>query len=300
MGKIDSKVAALFKKAYYYNWDDGLRGLGQILSNAHCDLATATMIFWHGRPGYYYNTTDAAGLADYEEDTYKFLQNLEKMILAGKFPSVIGYVVEDTFLPNALGNIPAILAAPVVGAVDYRTVLWPNTNPFQDQILALCQRCDSDDDLIDLAQRGADFRLKILNGYALPLQVAVNYGQVEAVKYFAKNGHDLKAKFNKNPLLFGAVTNGNLSMIEYLIQAGVDPNQKGESGNTALHYIAGSIDTGDDIDDKILAAARCLIANGADPGLRNSQKKTPLDLARDFEDTSYVALLQSIGPHPTT
>jgi ankyrin repeat protein len=213
---------------------------------------------------------------------------------------VIGYAVEEAFLPNVLGNIPAILAAPVVGAVDYRTVLWPNTNPFQDQILALCQRCDSPDALIELARQGADFSLKILNGYAYPLQVAVNYGQVEAVKYFAERGYDLKAKFNKNPLLFGAVTNGHLPMIEFLIQAGVDPNQKGEFGNTALHYIAGSIDTLDERDDKILAAARCLIANGANHGLRNSQKKTPLDLALDFGGTSYFALLQSIDAHPAT
>jgi hypothetical protein len=294
MGKIDSKVAALFKKAYYYNWDDGLPGLKKILASADCDLATATMIFWHGTPDFYYNPKRETDLNEVEKAAFGFLKAIADMILAGKFPLVIGYVVEEAFLPKELGNIPAALARPIEGAADYRTVLWPNTNPFQDQILVLCQRCDSPDALSELARQGADFSLKILNGYAYPLQVAVNYGQVEAVKYFAERGYDLKAKFNKNPLLFGAVSNGHLPMIEFLLHAGVDPNQKSGFGNTALHYIAGSIETLDEVDDKILAAAQCLLANGANHGLRNSQKKTPLDLALELGDTAYIELLQSL------
>jgi Domain of unknown function (DUF4274)/Ankyrin repeats (3 copies) len=293
MSKIEAKVAALFKKAYYYNWDNGLGGLRKIVQDKNCDLATAKMLFWHGVPGYYYNHANPAGFKPYEQEAFDFLQTLAQSILVEKYPVAISYAVEDSFRLADLGNIPAALAEPVLGIGDYQSILWPNKNPFQDQVFALCTQCASVEDMEALALAGADFSRKILNGYVDPIVVAVNYGQVEAVRYLADHGSDLKALMNKAPLLFGAVCNGRPKMVDFLLDRGVDPNQKDAKGNTALHYGI-NVFTADfsNLED-IAAALSVLIARGANKSALNSQKKTPLDLAKKSGNTLYENFLTS-------
>jgi hypothetical protein len=41
MAKSIAKTKTLFKKAFYYNWDNGLTGLEKIVRDSNCDKATA-------------------------------------------------------------------------------------------------------------------------------------------------------------------------------------------------------------------------------------------------------------------
>jgi hypothetical protein len=293
MEKIDSKLAGLFKKAYFYNWDKGLGGLKKLLADQKCDLATAKMIFWHGQPNYYYNYDHAARpMADYEAAAFVFLQALEKDILEGKYAPQISYVVEQAFVPADLGKIPAAMLEPVLGVVDYMQVLYPNRNPFQDEILALVMNCNSVDQMYALAQKGADFSAKILDGYAFPMQVAANHGQVEAIKYFAENGFDLNTKFHKSPMLFEVLANGRLELIQYLVTQDIDLNAKGAGGETVLHYAA-MLNTR--AEPKILEAVAVLLQHGANPQLLNSKKKSAVDSAQQYGKTALLDLYHALS-----
>ena len=295
MQKISSKTQALFKKAYHHNWDNGTRGLQAMLADPNCDRATALMIFWMGSPAYYYNHPDPQAMQPYEVQQFDFLKAVAADLLAGKYPVGISYAVDPALLPAALGQIPAALAEPVQGAMPYLDVLYPNTNPFQDQVLALCQHCPQVADMHALAAQGADFSQKILNGYALPIVVALNYGQVEAVRYFIETGHDLNQKDNKAPLLFNAVLSNNLELVRLLLDHGVDVKAKGQYGRTALHAIANMVGSPDFWDPAIAAIAALLVARGLSPKTLDTSKATPGDMARALGHTACADYLDGLA-----
>src|SRR5690606_10537201 len=108
-----NKTKALFKKAYFYNWDNGLAGLKKIVTSKDCDKATANMIFWHGQPSYFYNHEGI--MQDYEQEQFGFLQELAEKLLTDSYPTIISYEVEEMFCPKELGSIPEVLAQAIVG-----------------------------------------------------------------------------------------------------------------------------------------------------------------------------------------
>ncbi len=280
MQKVSAKTQALFKKAYHHNWDNGTKALQAILKDPNCDRATALMIFWMGSPAYYYNHSTPATMAAYEVQQFEFLKGIAKDLLADKYPVGITYTVDPALLPAELGQIPAALAEPVVGAIPYRDVLYPNSNPFQDEVLALCQHCPQVADMYALAAQGADFSKKILNGYALPIVVALNYGQVEAVRYFIETGHDLNQKDNKNPLLFNAVFAKNLALVQLLVDHGVEVNAKGQYGKTVLHALAEMAGRPEYWNPEMEAIVTLLCSRGLSPLTRNTDKRTASEVAR--------------------
>jgi hypothetical protein len=80
-----SRAAALHQKAAYHNWDDGVRGLSQILRDPACDLGTALMIYWMGVPGFDRAFVTADEAPDWRRPVTKFLRELEERILARDF-----------------------------------------------------------------------------------------------------------------------------------------------------------------------------------------------------------------------
>jgi hypothetical protein len=208
----------LFKKAYYFNWDDGVAGLQKIIEDRHCDLATATMIYWHGRPE-----------GPHGPEMVAFLDGLKARILGGIYPTIVSYAIEPEFLPTTTDSIPARLLEPIVGETEFEDVLWPNNNPFQDEVLALCQHCDDAQKLQELESKGADFSKKILNGYALPIIVAINHGQLEVVKYLVSKGLDLNKKVDRAPLLAYAVGARSPDMVAWMIAHEANVQAKGQS-----------------------------------------------------------------------
>ena len=295
MAKSISKSKTLFKKAYYHNWDGGTAALHKILEDSNCDKATALMIFWHGQPGYYYDPANIDKLTSYEQEMYDFLKSVANDILSNKYPSVISYEVESSFIPAALGTIPEELLQPTKGEVHYKEVLHPNDNPFDEQIMALCKDCDDVNKMYELEKSGANFNLKINKGYSYPILYASSSGQTEALQYFIDKKFDLNKKYNKRPLFWGAILNKQISTLKLILENGGKINQKGEFGRTILHEIAGVFAQNQDGFDKELHhIITFLIENGADMNALDTDKKTPLDLSLLWNNTKYIQFINQI------
>ena len=281
----------MFKKAYRHNWDNGLKTLFEIIRDKDCDKGTALMIFWHGSPNYFYNKVSFEELESYNKPNYELLKEIEQKVQDSAFETLISYAIEEMFLLDEYGSIPEALRGPVKGKIEYEDILWPNNNPFQEEVLAICQSCDSIEEFYALEQKGADFNKKIINGYSYPIEVAINHGQVEALKYFIAREFDLNKKYNKTPLLFNAVNSKNIELVKLMIENGSNVNKKGEFGRTVLHNIAGMGDYDGGFDSQMEEIANYLLAQGADPGKTDVDKKTPLDLAEMWENKAFVDFL---------
>lgn len=295
MKKAAPKTKTLFKKAFYYNWDDGLTGLEKIVKDNHCDKATALMIFWRGHPAYYYNHPNVDTMEPYEKTTFDFLKSLAANILSDKYPETISFSPEKEFIPTDLGNIPEELVYQVKGLINYQEVLHPNSNPFDEKIMALCKNCDDVNKMFELEKEGADFSLKINQGYSYPIGVACSSGQIEAISYFIKKEYDLSKKYNNRPLFWGAVLNKKIPAIDLILENGGKINQKGEFGRTILHYVAACSSGNEDFfDDEMKKVLSFLIEKGADINAKDSSKQTPLDLAVMWNNENYIACLNEI------
>jgi len=180
-----SKKKSLFKKAYFYNWDNGLNQVFKFINDQNCDKATALMIFWHGSPEYYYGK-DVNSFKDYEKEVFFLLKTIETKIRNNNYSEDISYTIEKAFIPKDSSKFPDFLLKETKGKIDYNEILYPNQNPFQDEILELCQNCSSIDQMNELKVKGANFNLKILNGYSYPIEVAIGNGQLEAMKFLLR------------------------------------------------------------------------------------------------------------------
>lgn len=68
---------------------------------------------------------------------------------------------------------------------------------------------------LDINQRGSPFD-------AAPIKLAASYGRFETVRYLLSRGAELDvSEPTRNPL-FGAITEGHLSLVKLLLEAGID------------------------------------------------------------------------------
>ncbi len=116
---------------------------------------------------------------------------------------------------------------------------------------------------------------------------AAAYGNLDAVRAHVASGVPLDATeplYGQSPLAW-AVIGGQQEVVDYLLEAGADPNARTRDENTALHTAA--------FFGRAEAAVRLLEA-GAAVRARNVQGETPLDsLRHDQGTTQYIAgLLQ--------
>ncbi len=294
MAKSETKTKALFKKAFHYNWDNGKAGLQRIINDENCDKATALLIFWRAHPNYYFNHSNPVGMASYEEEMFAFLKDLAQDLLANKFESIISFQPEEGFVPEVLGQIPEALVHETKGRLTTNEVLYPNINPFEKEVMELCSNCDDIQKMYALEAQGANFNLKINNGYSTPISYACSYGQIPAIQYFLEKGFDLKQKSGKSPLFWSTVLHRNIPAIDFILNNGVKVNQKGEFGRTILHFIAGwTSEKQESIDAELKSVLTFLIEKGADIYANDSSKKTPFDLAEMWGNTTYIDFLNT-------
>ncbi len=109
-----------------------------------------------------------------------------------------------------------------------------------------------------------------------PLHLAIFGGQPEAVQALLEHGADVEALSTGSiarvrPLGTAAFV-GSTALAAALLDAGADPNGRGEGGFTALHTAAQSGN---------VALARVLLDRGADPSLAMDDGTRPADLASD-------------------
>ncbi len=190
-----------------------------------------------------------------------------------------------------MGNIPLALAEPLAGAIGYKEVLYPNDNPFKDQIVEACSKGDMK--LVkSLEEQGVDFNAKLGSNGSFPIEYVVNWGQVEVLKYFIEKGFEIDKKYYRNPLLFNAVASKRIDTLKVFIDNGVNVNRKGEFGRTVLHHIA-SINYNGGFDSKLEEVARYLISSGAKLDSKDSSKRTPLDLAKYWDNKNYITFIET-------
>ncbi len=109
---------------------------------------------------------------------------------------------------------------------------------------------------------------------------AIFAGKVDVVRCLQKNGVDIKnpkqpQKFDIFPLLI-AVTGNNPEMVEYLLNQGVDIEQKSANGDTVLITA---------IDNNSWPIVKLLIAYGADIEAQNNFARTASELIQRRTDT---------------
>ena len=141
----------------------------------------------------------------------------------------------------------------------------------------------------DLLEKGADINAK---DYAArtPLHLAVSRGGKTAVEFLITNGASVNAQDNSkcSPLAYAAHFRGNTEILKLLIDAGADVNQRIVYGGNVLHYLLRSRR-----DDQ--QVYNFLLDNGADINAKDSQGKTPLDIARQRKLSGVADLLISRG-----
>lgn len=119
-------------------------------------------------------------------------------------------------------------------------------------------------------------------GYT-PLHNAVERGQVELVKYLVELGIDVntKARSGETPLIT-AVGEHFTDLSLYLLSKGAHPFGRTDDGETALHMAAL---------ENMPEVAEALIARGADINAKNKDGETPFDYAMQFKSKDVERIL---------
>jgi ankyrin repeat protein len=120
------------------------------------------------------------------------------------------------------------------------------------------------------------------------LAEAVTFGHAEIARMLIRAGADAKITERSGiNLLHWAVIANRPSVIPVLVEAGVPLNATDDAGFTPLMYAA-TIDMGE------TAVAQALVNAGADRGIRNPAKRTPLAQARHYRHRQLEELLKQL------
>ena len=104
-----------------------------------------------------------------------------------------------------------------------------------------------------------------------PLQEAASKGQMRVAAWLLERKADINFSNPKGTALHIAVANGNLSLSEFLLSHGANPNRRGPKGKTPLHIAS---------EKNFLSLCEVLLKNKADVNARDEERHTPLHFAK--------------------
>ena len=137
-----------------------------------------------------------------------------------------------------------------------------------------------------LVEHGANITRRVYKNCS-PVMIAAIDGSVDMLKYLLTHINDMQvAQQNKNTCLSLASSMGHLNVTAYLIEAGADPNNKGDGGKTALHLAVYDYEND-------LSLAKLLVENGAHMK-KNDYGVTPLNTAAALGHIELVDYLKDI------
>lgn len=136
-----------------------------------------------------------------------------------------------------------------------------------------------------LLSLGADVNVSLYNGWC-SIHYAIALNQPTIVKLLISHDKNLinkTTRFGATPLHF-AVNVSSTECLFLLLQNGANVNQVNDNGNTALHLSTACFNK--DI-------VKMLCAYGADKSIRNKDRKTALDIAKDRGDQVAVDIIST-------
>ena len=141
---------------------------------------------------------------------------------------------------------PALMAATLYSSADLvKLLLDRGANPNVTNTVGATPLMWAIPDLAKvktLLEHGADVNAKSKNRQRTPLLVAASYpGSVEVLKLLLGKGADLHAKDSLGMHALGrAVVSADVSVVQFLVESGIDPNEEGYGNLTRLyarHYL---------------------------------------------------------------
>ncbi|KAL4779383.1 hypothetical protein BJX76DRAFT_340953 [Aspergillus varians] len=134
-----------------------------------------------------------------------------------------------------------------------------------------------------LLEYGADLRMRDAGGFT-PLRTACEYNQINTAALLLLRGADVNTAAVDTPLI-AAAKNGNLEMVQFLVENGANIDATDDNGSTALMLA---------VSQGAEAVVRFLIGQKADTQKQDGFGDTALDLARKLGvDTAIVAMLEA-------
>ncbi|MCY1059406.1 DUF4274 domain-containing protein [Nannocystis sp. SCPEA4] len=287
----------LFLAAYHHNWDDGTRALLRILDDPACDRATALLIYWLTKPGFYQQFSSPEEVPDFARRDHALILAIEERFAADRYPDVIAFdptthAATADAIPAERGSIPAAMFRASQGDVSADDLLGRKVGE-----LAILEACAAGrlDEVIAWVKTGPDINAKIDGD--LPLACAARAGHLEVVRFLLDAGADPKKRVGGAGLntLHWASVSRRVDVIRLLLERGMNIDIKGQWGRTALHGAA-FYDPAHWLSAGMEEHTRFLLALGADPGITDSDGKTPLALAELIANEPAAQLLRAVTP----
>jgi ankyrin repeat protein len=195
---------------------------------------------------------------------------IKQLVLLTLLSTGLVLAVAEQFEPYSEKQKPLVIAIQKGDAAKIRSIIEHDFNSTLKDQKAIILYCLDAKTAFLLHQYGASYTEQDPFGTNL-LMVGAQNGNLDLVKLAFDSGLSVNSKnFDGNTPLYFSVGNLHPQIAEFLIEHGAYVNEQDSQGETILIRAATEGD---------LSMVQLLLANGADPGIYDSNHKLPIDYA---------------------